>query len=159
MPVLARSFGPAVDNAAATRENLRKSLLSWYDRAGRTLPWRMRGGRADAYRVWLSEVMLQQTTVAAVKPYFAKFTAIWPTVEALAAARDDDVMAAWAGLGYYSRARNLVKCARAVAERGGFLPLRQGGARCRASGRTPRRRLRRSLSMSPRTLWTATSSA
>jgi A/G-specific adenine glycosylase len=65
-------------------------------------------------------VMLQQTTVAAVKPYFAKFLAIWPTVEALAAASDDDVMAAWAGLGYYSRARNLLKCARAVAERGGF---------------------------------------
>ena len=72
------------------------------------------------YRVWLSEVMLQQTTVAAVKPYFESFTTRWPTVEALAAAGEDEVMAAWAGLGYYSRARNLVKCAREVALRGGF---------------------------------------
>ncbi len=102
------------------------SLLEWYDRNARDLPWRNPPGRALPedpawpYRVWLSEVMLQQTTVAAVKPYFAKFLAIWPTVEALAAASDDDVMAAWAGLGYYSRARNLLKCARAVAERGGF---------------------------------------
>lgn len=101
-------------------------LLAWYDVHARDLPWRNPPGAplpddpAWPYRVWLSEVMLQQTTVAAVKPYFAKFTAIWPTVEALAAARDDDVMAAWAGLGYYSRARNLVKCARAVAQRGGF---------------------------------------
>lgn len=101
-------------------------LLAWYDRNARDLPWRLPPGSALPddpawpYRVWLSEVMLQQTTVAAVKPYFAKFTGIWPTVEALAAAPDDDVMAAWAGLGYYSRARNLLKCARAVAERGGF---------------------------------------
>lgn len=101
-------------------------LLAWYDRNARDLPWRLPPGSALPddpawpYRVWLSEVMLQQTTVAAVKPYFAKFTGIWPTVEALAAASDDDVMAAWAGLGYYSRARNLLKCARAVAERGGF---------------------------------------
>jgi A/G-specific adenine glycosylase len=101
-------------------------LLAWYDVHARDLPWRNPPGAAVPddpawpYRVWLSEVMLQQTTVAAVKPYFAKFTAVWPTVEALAAARDDDVMAAWAGLGYYSRARNLVKCARAVAQRGGF---------------------------------------
>lgn len=102
------------------------TLLAWYDRNARDLPWRLPPGSAlpgDSawpYRVWLSEVMLQQTTVAAVKPYFAKFLAIWPTVEALAAARDEDVMAAWAGLGYYSRARNLLRCARAVAERGGF---------------------------------------
>ena len=103
-------------------------LLRWYDAHARTLPWRVApGGREgpdaplpDAYRVWLSEVMLQQTTVAAVKPYFERFTARWPTVEALAAAPDEDVMAAWAGLGYYSRARNLVKAARAVAARGGF---------------------------------------
>jgi A/G-specific adenine glycosylase len=104
------------------------TLLAWYDRNARDLPWRLPPGSvlpddpAWPYRVWLSEVMLQQTTVAAVKPYFAKFLAIWPTVEALAAASDDDVMAAWAGLGYYSRARNLLKCARAVAERGGFPP-------------------------------------
>jgi A/G-specific adenine glycosylase len=101
-------------------------LLTWYDQHARDLPWRQPPGKplpddpAWPYRVWLSEVMLQQTTVAAVKPYFAKFTQTWPTIEALAAASDDDVMAAWAGLGYYSRARNLVKCARAVAQRGGF---------------------------------------
>lgn len=75
---------------------------------------------ADPYRIWLSEVMLQQTTVAAVKPYFEKFTNRWPTVQALAAADDADIMAEWAGLGYYSRARNLVACAREVARRGGF---------------------------------------
>lgn len=102
------------------------NLLAWYDRNARDLPWRLPPGAALPddpawpYRVWLSEVMLQQTTVAAVKPYFAKFIATWPTVDALAAAPEDDVMAAWAGLGYYSRARNLVKCARAVAARGGF---------------------------------------
>ncbi len=102
------------------------TLLAWYDDHARDLPWRNPPGAAlpdDAawpYRVWLSEVMLQQTTVAAVKPYFAKFVSTWPNVEALAAAPEEAVMAAWAGLGYYSRARNLVKCARAVAERGGF---------------------------------------
>lgn len=97
-------------------------LLDWYDRNARDLPWRARPGapRPDPYRVWLSEVMLQQTTVAAVAPYFAKFVETWPKVEALAAAPEEDVMAAWAGLGYYSRARNLVKCARQVAEMGGF---------------------------------------
>ncbi|OZA91588.1 MAG: A/G-specific adenine glycosylase, partial [Erythrobacter sp. 34-65-8] len=97
-------------------------LLGWYDRHARDLPWRAPPGTPapDPYRVWLSEVMLQQTTVAAVKPYFARFTSRWPTVEALAAAPDEDVMAAWAGLGYYSRARNLVKAARAVAELGRF---------------------------------------
>jgi A/G-specific adenine glycosylase len=98
------------------------SLLDWYDGHARVLPWRVRpgGGRADPYRVWLSEVMLQQTTTAAVAPYFARFTERWPTVEALAASPDEEVMAEWAGLGYYSRARNLIACARAVAERGGF---------------------------------------
>ena len=101
-------------------------LLVWYDKHARALPWRLPPGAplpddpAWPYRVWLSEVMLQQTTVAAVKPYFEKFTALWPDVTALAAAPDDAVMAAWAGLGYYSRARNLVKCAREVAVRGGF---------------------------------------
>ncbi|MDE1467899.1 A/G-specific adenine glycosylase [Aurantiacibacter sp. D1-12] len=97
-------------------------LLDWYNDHARHLPWRAPPGepRPDPYRVWLSEVMLQQTTVAAVTPYFAKFTKTWPTVEALAAAPEEDVMAAWAGLGYYSRARNLVKCARAVSEMGGF---------------------------------------
>ena len=97
-------------------------LLDWYDMHARDLPWRARPGSPtpEPYRVWLSEVMLQQTTVAAVKPYYAAFTMRWPTVEALAAAEEADVMAAWAGLGYYSRARNLVRAARAVAEQGGF---------------------------------------
>lgn len=97
------------------------ALLDWYDAHRRRLPWRAQPGeRPDPYRVWLSEIMLQQTTVAAVKPYFAAFLARWPTVEALAAADDDAVMAAWAGLGYYARARNLLACARALTERGGF---------------------------------------
>ncbi|MFN3525268.1 MAG: A/G-specific adenine glycosylase [Paracoccus sp. (in: a-proteobacteria)] len=84
------------------------------------------GGRTDPYPVWLSEVMLQQTTVAAVKDYFRRFTARWPTVGALAAADDADVMAEWAGLGYYARARNLLACARAVAAQGGFPDTREG---------------------------------
>lgn len=106
--------------------SISSDLLHWYDSHARDLPWRNRPGSpvpnddAWPYRVWLSEVMLQQTTVAAVKPYFAKFTDRWPSVFDLAAAEEEDVMAAWAGLGYYSRARNLVKCAREVAERGGF---------------------------------------
>jgi len=98
-------------------------LLDWYDGHARTLPWRVAPGsaeRADPYRVWLSEIMLQQTTVPHAAPYFKKFVQRWPTVEALAAAPEEDVMAEWAGLGYYSRARNLVACARAVAARGGF---------------------------------------
>ena len=101
-----------------------KALLCWYAVDKRRLPWRAeKGARPDPYRVWLSEVMLQQTTVAAVKPYFESFTARWPTVGALAAADDGEVMAAWAGLGYYARARNLLACARAVAaEHGGHFP-------------------------------------
>jgi A/G-specific adenine glycosylase len=99
------------------------ALLRWYAVDKRRLPWRSEGGeRPDPYRIWLSEVMLQQTTVAAVKDYFAKFTARWPTVEALAAAEEDEVMAAWAGLGYYARARNLVACAREVTAGGGVFP-------------------------------------
>src|SRR6478609_10627865 len=100
------------------------ALLSWYDRHARVLSWRMRPGvAADPYRVWLSEIMLQQTTVKAVGPYFAKFTARWPTVSSLAAASQDDVLREWAGLGYYSRARNLYACARVVAtEHGGRFP-------------------------------------
>jgi A/G-specific adenine glycosylase len=100
-------------------------LLAWYDRHARTLPWRSLPGAAtpDPYRVWLSEVMLQQTTVAAVKPHYERFLTRWPTVEALAATEDAALMAAWAGLGYYSRARNLLACARAVvAEHGGRFP-------------------------------------
>ncbi|MDD9910764.1 MAG: A/G-specific adenine glycosylase [Ahrensia sp.] len=104
-------------------------LLAWYDRHARVLPWRIgphdtkRGIRANPYHVWLSEVMLQQTTVAAVKAYFEKFITIWPTVDGLAAAREEHVMAAWAGLGYYSRARNLKACAQIVSgEFGGHFP-------------------------------------
>ena len=98
------------------------TLLDWYDAHARDLPWRAPPGSPppDPYCVWLSEVMLQQTTVAAVKPYFEVFTNRWPDVQALAAAPEEDVMAAWAGLGYYSRARNLVKAAKAVAELGAF---------------------------------------
>ncbi|MGF7148566.1 A/G-specific adenine glycosylase [Sphingomonas zeicaulis] len=97
-------------------------LLAWYDANARRLPWRSPPGTPapEPYRVWLSEIMLQQTTVAAVIPYFERFTARWPTVDALAAAEDAELMGAWAGLGYYARARNLLACARAVAARGGF---------------------------------------
>lgn len=100
------------------------ALLVWYDRHRRDLPWRARPHEAsDPYRVWLSEIMLQQTTVKAVGPYFAKFVARWPSVEALAAAALDDVLRHWAGLGYYSRARNLHACAVAVArDHGGAFP-------------------------------------
>jgi A/G-specific adenine glycosylase len=99
-------------------------LLAWYDRSRRDLPWRYPPGtRADPYRIWLSEIMLQQTTVKAVIPYFETFTTRWPDVAALAAAPLDAVLAAWAGLGYYSRARNLHACAAAVvAEHGGHFP-------------------------------------
>jgi A/G-specific adenine glycosylase len=99
------------------------ALLAWYDRHRRTLPWRARPGEvADPYRVWLSEIMLQQTTVAAVAPYYERFTRAFPTVHALATAEEGAVMAAWAGLGYYARARNLHACARAVSARGGVFP-------------------------------------
>ena len=96
-------------------------LLDWYGRHARTLPWRSPPGLPppEPYRVWLSEVMLQQTTVAAVIPYFVAFTSRWPDVQALAAASDADVMTAWAGLGYYSRARNLLACARTVVDQRG----------------------------------------
>jgi A/G-specific adenine glycosylase len=106
-------------------------LLAWYDRHRRDLPWRAKPGEtADPYRVWLSEIMLQQTTVAAVKPYFARFLERFPTVEVLAQAPTDAVMQAWAGLGYYSRARNLHACAKAVvAEHGGRFPDTEAGLR------------------------------
>lgn len=99
-------------------------LLAWYDRHARVLPWRARRGeRTDPYRVWLSEIMLQQTTVKAVGPYYARFLQRWPTVDALAAADLDDVLRVWAGLGYYARARNLHACAKMVVERhGGRFP-------------------------------------
>ena len=115
---------------------LRRALLAWYDANARALPWRVGPERhadrerADPYRVWLSEVMLQQTTVPHASPYFHAFTARWPTVGDLAAAEDGEVMAAWAGLGYYARARNLLACARAVAgEHGGVFPDTEAGLR------------------------------
>jgi A/G-specific adenine glycosylase len=100
------------------------ALLAWYDRHRRKLPWRAAPGeKTDPYRVWLSEIMLQQTTVKAVAPYYARFLARWPDVRALAASPLDDVLKVWAGLGYYARARNLHACARAVVERhGGRFP-------------------------------------
>src|SRR5690606_9845954 len=99
-------------------------LLAWYDANRRRLPWRaLPHETPDPYRVWLSEIMLQQTTVAAVGPYFHNFVKRWPTMKALAEAPVEEVMSAWAGLGYYSRARNLHACAQAVAkEHGGKLP-------------------------------------
>ncbi|WP_226018323.1 A/G-specific adenine glycosylase [Novosphingobium sp. FKTRR1] len=117
-------------SALPEERDIAAALLAWYDVNARSLPWRCppgtRAGSSanaplpDPYRVWLSEVMLQQTTVAAVGPYFARFTERWPTVADLAAADDADVMAAWAGLGYYARARNLLACAREVARLGAF---------------------------------------
>jgi len=106
-------------------------LLAWYGRHRRHLPWRSAPGeRADPYHVWLSEIMLQQTTVKAVGPYYAKFLARWPSVTALAAAPLDDVLKAWAGLGYYARARNLHACAQAVAsQHGGHFPDNEDGLR------------------------------
>jgi A/G-specific adenine glycosylase len=106
----------------------RRALLAWYDAGRRDLAWR--SDAPDPYRVWLSEVMLQQTTVPHATPYFLKFTATWPTVGDLAAAPDAEVMAAWAGLGYYARARNLLACARAVAnDHGGLFPDTEEGLR------------------------------
>ena len=104
-------------------------LLDWYDYNAREMPWRigpkkrLSGIRPNPYHVWLSEIMLQQTTVASVKPYFTKFTTKWPTIFDLANAKDEEVMGAWAGLGYYARARNLLKCARLIAkEKSGKFP-------------------------------------
>ncbi len=116
------------------RDGISRDLLAWYDGHARAMPWRTppqdkaQGVRPDPYRVWLSEVMLQQTTVAAVRDYFIRFTTRWPNVAALAAADDADVMAQWAGLGYYARARNLLACARQVAAMGGF-PRDEAGLR------------------------------
>jgi A/G-specific adenine glycosylase len=106
-------------------------LLAWYDVHRRVLPWRAPAGkRADPYRIWLSEIMLQQTTVQAVGAYYRKFLTRWPDVKALAAAKEDDVLAAWAGLGYYARARNLHAAARIVAkEMGGKFPATAEGLR------------------------------
>jgi A/G-specific adenine glycosylase len=127
----ARSARRSLMTLAARRE-LRKAgtganpaiLLAWYDRHRRRLPWRAPpGGKVDPYRVWLSEIMLQQTTVKTVTPYYARFLARWPDVKALATSPLADVLKLWAGLGYYARARNLHACARTVVERhGGCFP-------------------------------------
>jgi A/G-specific adenine glycosylase len=113
---------------------LSNDLLNWYDQNARILPWRVSpadralGIIPNPYHVWLSEIMLQQTTVKAVAPYFLKFLAIWPTVNALAAADENEVLAAWAGLGYYSRARNLKRCAEMIVrEFGGRFPVDRAG--------------------------------
>jgi A/G-specific adenine glycosylase len=110
---------------------IRARLLAWYDAHARRLAWRAASGaKADPYRVWLSEIMLQQTTVPHATPYFLAFTERWPTVTALAAAPEGEVMAAWAGLGYYARARNLLACARAVTDsHGGIFPDTEDGLR------------------------------
>src|SRR4030088_1244164 len=116
------------DKAASARPAL---LLEWYDRHRRRLPWRAPAGeRADPYSVWLSEIMLQQTGVKTVGPYFEKFLARWPDVEALGRASLDDVLRMWAGLGYYSRARNLHASAVAVRrDDGGVFPDAEEGLR------------------------------
>jgi A/G-specific adenine glycosylase len=115
--------------SARTSTPTARSLLAWYDRHRRRLPWRALPGESpDPYAVWLSEIMLQQTTVAAVKGYYETFLKRWPTVADLAAAPTGDVMAAWAGLGYYARARNLHACAKAVvAAHGGAFPDTEAG--------------------------------
>lgn len=117
-------------NDTAARPSVADALLGWYGANARALPWRcppgaaLPGDPAWPYRVWLSEIMLQQTGVAVVRGYFGRFTTRWPDVAALAAADDGDVMQAWAGLGYYARARNLLACARAVvADHGGRFPV------------------------------------
>lgn len=121
---------PAVQYAEQKTGDIAPLLLAPYDAHARDLPWRKRPGEGapDPYHVWLSEIMLQQTTVAAVGPYFRKFTERWPDFAALATADDADIMAAWAGLGYYARARNLIKCARKVVEDfDGNLPATEAG--------------------------------
>ncbi|MBD3665649.1 A/G-specific adenine glycosylase [Sulfitobacter sp. TSTF-M16] len=112
-----------------SQDDLPQILLEWYDVHAREMPWRVgpaarkAGQRSDPYAVWMSEIMLQQTTVATVRDYFTRFMARWPRVQDLAAAEDADVMGEWAGLGYYARARNLLKCARTVVdEHGGSFP-------------------------------------
>jgi len=137
-------YGGMTLSSAATKRNIASSfdhedaararpalLLAWYDRHRRALPWRpLPGERADPYSVWLSEIMLQQTGVKTVGPYFLKFLARWPDVDALGRASLDDVLRMWAGLGYYSRARNLHACAVAVRrDHGGAFPDTEEGLR------------------------------
>ena len=119
---------------AACRRSLRQRLLAWYDAHARDLPWRR---TKDPYAIWLSEIMLQQTQVATVKPYFERFLKRLPTIEALAQADEHEVLRSWEGLGYYRRARQLHRAARIIAaEHGGRFPRdpRTGAAACRASG-------------------------
>jgi A/G-specific adenine glycosylase len=125
---------PTINSTDGKPAAIAPALLAWYDRHHRDLPWRTspaeirHGQRPDPYHVWLSEIMLQQTGVETVKPYFLKFVGKWPDISALAAASTEDVMKAWAGLGYYSRARNLKKCADEVAGRlGGVFPATEAG--------------------------------
>src|SRR5512140_1858374 len=127
-PAIAKTKPRAVASKAADRPAL---LLAWYDRHRRALPWRPPAGeRADPYRVWLSEIMLQQTGVKTVGPYFLKFVTRWPDVTALGRASQDDVLRMWAGLGYYSRARNLYACAvEVLREHGGVFPDTEAGLR------------------------------
>jgi A/G-specific adenine glycosylase len=126
--VMKSSLAPR--GAPAQTSEIASHVLAWWDRHRRILPWRALPGRhADPYLVWLSEILLQQTTVQAVIPYFERFRALWPRVEDLAAAPLDEVMRAFAGLGYYSRARNLHACAREIAQRGGVFPRREAELR------------------------------
>jgi A/G-specific adenine glycosylase len=128
MPVLKEKQHRRTSRARASAS---EALLAWYDVNRRELPWRARAGEAsDPYRVWLSEIMLQQTTVAAVAPYYRAFLERWPDVKQLGAASQDEVLGAWAGLGYYSRARNLHRAAKHVAsEFGGSFPVSSAGLR------------------------------
>ncbi len=121
------SAGHGKHAALSVAAGRRRRLLAWYDRARRDLPWRAPPGlTTDPYAVWISEIMLQQTTVAAVIPYFERFMARWPSVADLARAPLDEVLCVWQGLGYYARARNLHACAKVVVERfGGRLPDRE----------------------------------
>ncbi|MBX3596980.1 MAG: A/G-specific adenine glycosylase [Rhizobiaceae bacterium] len=127
------SHRPIAPQAASDKASVSERLLDWYDRHHRELPWRVspsqraKGVAPDPYHVWLSEIMLQQTTVEAVKPYFQRFKERWPSVTDLAASDVDDVMKAWAGLGYYSRARNLKACANHIAANGGAFPETEAG--------------------------------
>lgn len=122
---------PLLDSGDAEASRRPAQILAWYDRHRRRLPWRaLPGEHVDPYRVWLSEIMLQQTTVQAVGPYFTKFLDRWPTVSDLGRASQDDVLRMWAGLGYYSRARNLHACAVAVLrDHGGVFPDTEAGLR------------------------------
>jgi len=103
------------DNKSKLTNPFAADLVAWYDQTGAELPWR---GDADPYHIWLSEIMLQQTQIETVKPYYARFLAAFPTVEALAAAPLDEVLKLWEGLGYYSRARNLHRAAEQIAAQG-----------------------------------------